>query len=636
MTKSQKFRSIVNEQIVLMDGALGTYFINTHPDAGEAEEVNLTHPEWIKEIHEEYIAAGARVIRTNTFAVNHMLFPEVEDCKQVIRAAVQIARDAVDESEQEVFIAGSIGPIRQEVYQSDQELLSEYEMLVTTFIEAGIELFVLETFAQTRWVKEIARLIKAQNPEAFILSEFSLSVSGYTKFGYSMEQIITEFTQSNEIDAFGFNCGVGAAHMAKLLKKVAFPNECLFSALPNAGYQQELRGRLRYSEDPAYYAKQMEQVVESGVNLIGGCCGTTPKHIAALSKMLELKSKKEDHNTIRLDDVKSGGQIEKFLNAFENSQIDLCVCRPYQKSIKEMDETTAVVTEPNPFIDKLLKGEEKVFVVELDSPFDVNITKFEQGAHALKANGVDMVTVSDSPMARARADATMMALRMKEHSELTVMPHIACRDRNLIGLRSLILGAHINGVRNLLLITGDPVAKDDRGMIKGVFDVNSIRLMEYVKNMNQEVFASEPIYYGGALNYSGANPEAIAVRMEKKIEQGCSYFLTQPIFSKEDIDRIKWLKERVDTKIICGLMPLVSYKNALFMHNEMPGIHVSDEVLAQYSANMSREEAEQVAVKVSLDIAKELYDVADGFYIMTPFQRVGLVNRIISAIRELK
>lgn len=612
---SMEFKEYSKNHIVLLDGAMGTYFNQLHPGEGEAEEANTLHPDWIVDIHRQYIEAGAQLIRTNTFAVNHTLFPKPEQRQAQIRAAVANGRKAVEESGKNVFLGASIGPIRQEMGQSQEDVLEEYEMLVDVFLEENVTLFVLETFAETKWVKLLAERIREKRQDSFILAEFSVNPSGYTKFGYSMQQIVNEFavlsrerevSSEQTLDAFGFNCGVDAVHLNRLLEKLVFPCECCFSALPNAGYQHELRGRLRYSDNPPYYAKQMQGVAAQGVNLLGGCCGTTPEHIRALHKMLCQMEKQSPQ--------------KKF---------------PYNKRIAVSTIPHKEIQEANPFMEKLTRGEEKVYVVELDSPFGPDAEKFQQGAFLLRENNIDMITVSDSPMARARADAALMAQYIQDKVDVAVMPHIACRDRNLIGLRSEILGAYINGSRNFLVITGDPVAKEDRNAITGVFDVNSIRLMEYIKNMNEELFAQAPVYYGGALNYDGVNVDAIVRRMEQKIEAGCSYFLTQPIFSKEDIERIRLLKARVDTKIICGIMPLVSYKNALFMHNEMPGIHVSDEVLAQYRPDMSREEAEKVALRVSLEIAEQLYDVADGFYIMTPFQRVGLVNQIICAIRKL-
>lgn len=596
-------RQSLIKQRLLMDGAMGTYFNLLHPEAGEAEEANITHPEWIVDIHKEYISAGARVIRTNTFAVNHLLFPEEEMCRRVIRSAVENAKRAVQESGEKIEIMASIGPIRQELPYTDEDVLKEYKLLAATFIEEGVTSFVLETFSEPKWAKELTAFIKSQTQDSFVLANFSVNVSGYTRFGFPMQGIVNEFAnEACQVDAFGFNCGVGGVHLKKLLSKIRFPRECIFAALPNAGYQHELRGRINYSDNPVYYARQMEEIMELGVNMVGGCCGTTPAHIKALHTLLIAQRK-------------------------ENKKIE--------KQIGNNVAMAAGAVKANAFLDKLYSGKEKVFVVELDSPFGKDAEKFYRGAFQLKEQGVDMITVSDSPMARARADASLMAVSVKQKVDIAVMPHISCRDRNLIGLRSEILGAYINGVRDFLLITGDPVAREDRGAITGVFDVNSIRLMEYVKNLNSELFQDNPVSYGGALNYSGVNVDAIVHRMEQKIAQGCSYFLTQPVFSKEDMERIKLLKSRVDTKIICGIMPLVSYKNALFMHNEMPGIHVPDEVLSMYHKDMMRQEAEDVAVRVSVDIARKLYDTADGFYLMTPFGRVSLVNRIIDCIKKI-
>ena len=246
---------------------------------------------------------------------------------------------------------------------------------------------------------------------------------------------------------------------------------------------------------------------------------------------------------------------------------------------------------------------------------------------------MDLITISDSPMARPRAESFEMGIYLANQTGARVMPHVCCRDRNVIALRSAILGGYINGIRDMLVITGDPVARDDRGTVSGVFDFNSIKLMEYISNMNTEVFSEEPYFFGGALNYAGVNIEAIVGRMKKKMEAGCSYFLTQPVYSDEDIERVRELKRRTGAKIILGLMPLVSYKNALFMKNEMPGISVPNLIVNQYHPDMSREEAETIAEKVCVEIGKKAMDFADGYYLMTPFNRVTLVNRIIHDLR---
>jgi homocysteine S-methyltransferase len=596
--KKQDFRDKLKNRILLMDGAMGTYFSHLHPEAGEAELANVEHPDWVQEIHERYLEAGARVIRTNTFAVNHGLFRK-EELSGVIAAAVAVAREAVAqkiESEQ-VYIAGSVGPIPVDFEGVTEEILQEYRVICDSLLKNGIRIIMLETFSDVEVAKKVAALIKSMDNEVFVHTQFSINRMGYTLYGQSADKIVKEVEECPDIDGVGFNCGIGATHMSKQLSKITFSKDIILSVLPNAGYEQGLQGRHFLLDNPDYYAKTLEEMLSKGVNLVGGCCGTTPAHIKALHKMLQGKD------------------------------------TPVPKQLISTKEVKLNQREKNPFIEKLHRGE-KVYVVEIDSPFDGNGDKFLAGAQLLKENEVDLVTISDSPLARPRAEAFMMGCYIGGKTGVRVMPHICCRDRNMIGLRSAVLGAHINGMRDMLIITGDPVGRDDRGTITSVFDMNSIRLMEYVRNMNEELFPEEPFYYGGALNYAGVNVEAIAERMRRKMEAGCSYFLTQPVYSREDIARVRDLKQRTAAKILVGLMPLVSYKNAMFMKNEMPGIDVPDEVIHRYRGDMSREEAEATAVSVCVDIGKQVQDFADGYYVMTPFNRVAMVNRIINELRE--
>lgn len=623
--QTEQLREELQRNILLMDGAMGTYYSHLHPEAGEAELANLKHPEWIQEIHKKYIDAGAQMIRTNTFAVNHGLFLP-EQLEEVITAAVENARSAIckagcraagmstskknqantdgtqqlqttDREKQDIYIAGSIGPIRMEKDMQQEEIFAEYKEICQAMYAQNIRIFMLETFSDVELAKKLAEFIKGMDRDVFVQAHFSVNRMGYTLYGQSVERVVREMEECSDIDGVGFNCGIGAAHMNKQLAKLAFSKDIVLGVLPNAGYEQGLQGRQFLLDNPGYYAQTMEQILSKGVNLIGGCCGTTPAHINALSKVLKDRT------------------------------------QPVQKNMVSLTKSRNCQREDNAFISKL-KNKEKVYVVEIDSPFDGDGSKFLEGARQLRDNAVDLVTISDSPMARPRAEAFSMGIYIGRETGIDVMPHVCCRDRNLIGLRSAMLGAHINGIREVLIITGDPVGRDDRNTITSVFDVNSIRLMEYVKNMNEEIFPEEPFYYGGALNYAGVNIDAIEMRMRKKMEAGCSFFLTQPVYSDADIQRVRELKERTEAKIILGLMPLVSYKNAMFMKNEMPGIDVPDEVAACYSPDMSREAAEETAISVCVEIGEKVRKFADGYYLMTPFNRVGLVNRIIDKLRQ--
>lgn len=589
-------REYLESNILVMDGAMGTYFDQRIKDPTKvAERASITDPKVILDIHKEYIKNGAKLIRTNTFAANHSLFPEEADCRQAVKTAYQLAKKAVNEMEADTWIGASIGPIPVREDDSETDVMREYFKIVDWLLEEGCRIFIFETFTSLKEVKEVASYLKDKMP-AFVIAQFMVNSTGYTTDGYSVQRIVEEAGIYDAFDAFGFNCGIGAAHLYQLLKDVEFPQDKFLSALPNSGYPHVVRGRTLYSDSPDYFVQKMKKVIGLGVNICGGCCGTNPKYIHKLSEMTA---------TIKPVRKKTGS-----LTRDEG-----------EKQIKR-----------DPFMEKLLSGQ-KVIAVELDPPFHEDVSKLLTGCRRLKGKA-DIITLADSPMARARADSIHMGIMMKQKTDIMVMPHVCCRDKNKIAMRSQLLGAHINGIRNLLLVTGDPVGRGDRDSTTGVFDFNSIKLMEYVKDMNRELFADSPLYYGGALNYSGVNVSAIIGRMRKKMEAGCSYFLTQPIYSKEDIKRIRLIKEQTGAKILCGIMPLVSYKNALFIKNEMPGIHVPDEILCHYHKDMDRETAEKTAVEVSLSIMEQLFDTADGFYLMTPFNRVGLIEQIIEKMQS--
>lgn len=598
-------REVLQNRILLMDGAMGTYFKSLHFDSNEAEvpeKAMLTSPVWIKDIHKEYICAGADIIRTNTFALNHNMERDTDKLLNGLEEGIRLAEEAVCESKEEgidreIYIAVSMGPMKCTSEEEEEKVYQEYRLMIQKAHHMGMKIFDFETFSDIAMAKQLAAFVKEINPDAFVMVHFVFNKMGYTKYGFNMQRLINELTEDTAIDLFGFNCGIGAAHMSELFDKVVFPKKCLVGVLPNAGYQQELMGRDMYFNNAGYYAKYVEKLISRGVNVVGGCCGTTPEYTRALRKLLDRHP------------------------------------APVEKQIADIKVRENQDKEENQFISKLNRGE-KVYVVELDSPFGKCADKFIEGAFRLKENHVDMVTISDSPMAKARADAFEMAIYVQNKTGLSMMPHISCRDRNLIGIHSALLGAHINDIRNLLIITGDPVAREDRDVITPVFDFNSIKLMQYVQNMNEEVFGNEPFYYGGALNYATGKLELIVARMRKKIEAGCGYFLTQPIYSDEDIERVRALKKMTGAKILCGIMPLVSLKNARFMQNEMPGIHVPDEIVERYHADMKREDAEETAVQICVEIGRKMSDFADGYYIMTPFNRVQLVNRIIHGLRD--
>ena len=603
---------------MITDGAMGTYYTERYgKDSGSPEKDNLTDPQRIEAIHREYIEAGADILRTNSFASNirtlcaggsvkltreeqlHTVYDNVSAACRIAQSAVKREMELAKENGRdvrEIYIAGDIGPVPEKrgTDDLDEEINEEYIAIAKAHLDAGLKLIWFETFSDFERILPVAEWIRSVS-DAFIMANFSVNVFGYTKTGMSMGELIRTAKESSLIDGIGFNCGVGPSHLSRLLKRQDL-GSLIVSVVPNAGYADQIENRMVYRDNSGYFCEALEEIADLGVNVIGGCCGTNPSYISKLAHTL-------GHRPVgrRLTDA------------------------PEQRAESE------IRYDNNLFIRKLYSGE-KVVIAELDPPFDGNDAKMMEAAGVLKRAGVEMITFSDSPMGKMRASAVMSAVKVSSRLQIDTMPHMACRDRNTIGIGSEILGAYMNGVRNFLFVTGDPVPAGERGSITSVYDYHSVTLMNYVRQMNREHFAEDPIAYGGALNYGRKNIDVEIRRMQKKCEAGASFFLTQPIYSDEDIERIRYIKSRIDTKIICGIMPLVSYRNALFMKNEITGIYVPDEIIAQYDKDMSREEAQTVGVRIAAEIAEKLADTADGYYFMVPFNRAGMIAEIIDNV----
>ncbi len=616
-------REYLRSNRLITDGAMGTYYEKKYADNDPfPEHGNVTHPERIKEIHMEYLRAGARLLRTNTFALSPVFFPDEAERLEGLRAGYAVAESAVRDfrsesgCKEEIFIAADFGPVGENDEQGTEEVLDNYRRMCDVFLDCGARVFVFESQRDDKYLGALADYIKEKCPDSFVLVQFTFDRSGYTRAGLSVRRVNERMAhpQMASVDAYGYNCGVEAGHLLQLLQGQQPYCDKYLSALPNAGYPLTLRGKTIYTENERYFVEKSVEIAAMGVDIIGGCCGTTPRYIADLTQalaniahvkkqILPLEAGTPDRGAHALN---SGVCTEKEVHAGVAKRLFL--------PVEQLDR--------------------KPVIVEMDPPFNGDITKVCAGAKLLADAGVDLLTLSDSPMARARMDAGALAARLIRETGIPVMPHVACRDRNIIGLRGMLLGDHMNDIRQLLIVTGDPVARDARGTISGVFDMNSIRLMEYVSHMNEELYADDPLHMGGALNYHGANPDAIIRRMEKKIEAGCEYFLTQPIYSNSDVERIAYIKEAIGTraKIFGGIMPLVSYKNAMFIHHEMAGITIPEEILTQYDPQMSRADAQAVAAAISVELADKLAPIVDGYYFMTPFNRADLICEIMAGL----
>lgn len=593
-----KIREYLKHKKILADGAFGTFFSEISHSADTLSELsNLSNPQKITAVHEAYIQAGARLIRTNTFAANiYALKVDSEILVKIIKAGYSLAKQAATNcyDEEPVFIAADIGPIASNINDEYAELLDEYKVIIDAFIDCGADIFLFETFADAKYITPLTAYIRQKcSGDVFIMTQFCLNKYGYTKSGISGARLLKELRNNDNIDSIGFNCGIGSGHMYQLLSKMQLKGNKYITVMPNSSYPQMISDRMVYLDNASYFTRKLNQMEELGIHILGGCCGTNPHYIQLANE--------------QIDFTKPGFSLCENIEATDSNEPSKMV---------------------NPFYEKLQSGR-KVIAVELDPPFDANTELFMERTNSLNTLPVDMITLADSPMARGRVDSILMSAKVKNEVGLPVMPHIACRDKNAIGMRGTILGGYIHGIRNLLIVTGDPIPSGDRRDFTGVFDFNSIRLMEFLKEMNKEHFSREPLLFGGAINYGQGNIDKVIERTARKIEAGASYFLTQPVFTDEGIERIRKIKESLDTKILCGIMPLVSYKNALFIKNEVTGINVPQEIVERYEPEMTKKEGEKVGICLAKELMEKLDAYVDGYYFLLPFNRTYLLHSIL-------
>mgnify|MGYP004679380719 FL=1 len=590
-------REYLKKSKLIADGSFGTYYSQKYKTVDIPEYANITASQRISEIHTEYINSGAKLIRTNTFASNtYSLDCSIEEVKENIKAAYKIAKGAVEQSGKEIFIAGNIGPVPA-VFQPDFEAVEEeYYQIAKTFIDEGADILCFETFTQSEHIMPAIKRIKEKcNP--FIIVQFCVNQYGYSEAGESAERLVSETAFSKCVDAVGLNCGVGPAHMQQILSRINLNNNCFVTAMPNAGYPLLVRNRVKYADNPIYFASKVNDIALLGADIIGGCCGTTPDYIREVAKTVDLTP------TVKSDETSANNENEKPV-------IKKSFFRNADGTIKD----------------------KKLIAVELAPPFGADDKKLLEAAHMLKGLGVDVLTFPDSPSGRTRIDSVLMAQKVKNVTGFEVMPHICCRDKNAIAVRSTFLGASINGINNFLIITGDPIPVMARQVVKSVFNFDSVGLMRIADEMNSEALKDSPLTYGGAINQSRRRIESEIKRVQKKMEAGAEFFLTQPVFTAEDAERLRRVKEETGARILCGIMPLVSRKNALFMKNEISGVNVTDEVIERYPENACREDGENVGVELAKEMIAATRDFADGYYFSFPFNRTYLLKRIIEEV----
>jgi homocysteine S-methyltransferase len=362
--------------------------------------------------------------------------------------------------------------------------------------------------------------------------------------------------------------------------------------MPNAGYPTVLGRRTVFQGTPDYFGDKLAQIAQAGAAIVGGCCGTTPAHIAQARAALEK-------------------------------------ARPVSVSVRPKEQPQRPAPEGNSLWEKLENGK-RVLAVELDPPVDDAVGPFLEGVRALRDAGADAVTIADCPVGRPRADSSLLACKVKRELGMEPLPHMTCRDRNLNATKALLLGLSMEGVHNVLLVTGDPIPTGDREVVKSVFNFNSRKLARFVETLNQQTLTT-PFRAYGALNVNAVNFDVeLGLALEKE-ECGVVGFLTQPVLSQEGLDNLKKARAALKGKLLGGIFPVVSHKNACFLNNEVSGIQVCDQIVSMYQGK-DRDEGEALAVTISAQVAREITPYTDGLYLITPFRRVELMGRILKEI----
>ena len=586
-------REILKKRPLLFDGGMGTYY-KAKPGQ-ECEQANLLDPDGILTVHRAYLEAGADAIKTNTFGLPRMAAAQNPMWEAMADEGWKLAAQAAAKTSAAVF--ADLGPA------PDTEALPAaqiYTALAERFAALGAKNFLFETLSSDAGVAEAARQIKEAVPDAFVLVSFAVLPDGYTREGRHCTQLVRSMTACGAVDAVGLNCVSAPGAMRALVQQLG-ETKLPLAVMPNAGYPVVTRTRVQYQGRPEYFARELARLAAEGVRILGGCCGTTPAHIAALRAALDA--------------------LPETLPAAPAAAVSTAA-----KPEVEKDDA---------FLRKLNAGK-KVIAIELDSPKDADLTGYLDGARRLQAAGADLLTIADCPIARARMDSSLVACRVHRELGLPTLPHMTCRDRNLNATKALLLGLYAEGVREVLAITGDPIPSAERDEVKSVYQFNSRKLAQYIVSLAGEGREMpSPLTVFGALNLNARNFDVELRRAVEKLENGMIGFLTQPVLSEQAVQNLQQARQTLgpEAKILAGILPVVSQRNAIFMENEVNGIHVDAAIIDRF-AGLDRAAGEELGIEISVQAAKAALPYADGFYLMTPFNRVALMERLIARLKE--
>ena len=598
----------------MADGAMGTMlysrgvFINRCFD-----ELNLSQPDLVRQIHQEYVKAGAEIVETNTFGGSRprlAAFGMAEKLKAINQAGVKLAREAAKDS---AFVAGAVGPLGVRIEPlgptSFAEARAAFREQIEALVEAGVDLLILETFANLDELREaVLAAREVAGDELTIVAQVTIDDFGHLPGGTDPETF-TRMMDSWPVDVIGLNCSVGPKTTLETIEQMMAFTAKPISAMPNAGLPMRVEGRNIYLCSPEYMAQYARRMLWAGVRIVGGCCGTTPDHIKLIRSETRSLQPLQKKLSVTVDEPEARSHALPPVGMAAKSKLGA----------------------------KLAEGKFVAFV-EILPPRGVDASREIEGARRCAEHGIDCINVPDGPRASARMSAQVTCQLIQQDAGIEAVNHFCCRDRNILGIQSELLGTHKVGVRNLICITGDPPRMGAYPDATAVFDVDAIGLVNIVRNLNHGLdIGGNPMGSQTALLIGvGANPGALNMdeeirRFEWKVEAGAEYVVTQPVFDLDLLEKFLLRIEHVKIPVICGIWPLTSYRNAEFMVNELR-VPVPEEFMARMRRVDSAEKARDEGVAIARDMTARVRRMVQGVQLSAPFGRYQMALDVAEAI----
>jgi len=611
MSRVDRFLTRLNEGVLVCDGAMGTeLYKHGIPFEHCFDELTLSRPDVVLRIHAEYRAAGADILVTNTFGATEYRLGEhgfADKLFTINERAGQLARAVAGD---DVFVAGSIGPLGKRLAPIGRMTLAQAEAAFARQVEGlaagGVDLLLLETFSDLREISAAMAAAKKVAPDIPVVAQMTFTDEAKTVHGFKPEEFARALSVAGAV-AVGANCSVGPQPLFDVIERMLRVPDVKLTCQPNAGMPQYYNGRYVYLSSPEYIAQCAAQFVNNGCHIVGGCCGTSPEHVREIRKAVQ----------------------------------GMTPSRPVLSTVLEVVEPE----NPTPFfsmeedredLEDKLKAGRFVSSVEIDPPKGINTGKLRRGAELCKGAGVDLINIADSPLARARMSPMALANIIRAEVDIEIILHMSCRDRNVIGLQSEVMGAYAQGVRNILAVTGDPPQVGDYPNATGVFDVDAIGLTTLTTRLNSGVDLSgrkikyhTDVFIGVASNPTSDHLETEVERFKRKQEAGAHYTMTQPIYELDSLERFLDMT-KPEIPMLVGILPLRNARHASFLHNEVPGMFIPQEIRDRMEA--AGEDGPKEGVAIAQEFLAKVKPYVQGVYLMPPFNQFWMGVEVLKAL----